>query len=68
MQTLCWLNVHASGVLQVRKVEWSSEDMCEFSFTFLFDKFKQFYLLRIFPHFDASLSIYKPSLGQAAVH
>ena len=55
-------------MLQVRKVEWSSDDMCEFSFTFLFDKFKQFYLLRIFPHFDASLSIYKPSLGQAAVH
>lgn len=53
--------------VQVKKVEWSSEDMFEFSFTFLFDKFKQFYLLRIFPHFDASLSIYKPSLGLQAL-
>ncbi|KAI0212730.1 Ral GTPase-activating protein subunit alpha-1 [Lamellibrachia satsuma] len=45
-------------VSEVTKVEWLNREMQIASFEFLFNKFKQFYLLSIFPSFQRENSIY----------
>ncbi|KAL3872620.1 hypothetical protein ACJMK2_035835 [Sinanodonta woodiana] len=49
-------------VSEVTKVEWLNKEMRETCFTFLFNKFKESYLIWLFPDFDKSRSIYNPSL------
>ncbi|KAK2161341.1 hypothetical protein LSH36_118g02001 [Paralvinella palmiformis] len=46
-------------VEEVKKIQWSSSDMCIFSFSFLFNKFKEYYLKNIFPDFK-DITIYEP--------
>ena len=62
----------------MHKIEWPLEvqeyghqttkmdELHEYSFTFLFDKFKDFYLGEIFPDFK-KISIYEPDLGNASM-
>lgn len=50
-------------VSEVNKVEWVDSDRHHFSFSFLFDKFKEYYLMNIFPEFNTTMSIYSPCLG-----
>ena len=51
-------------VSEVTKVEWGERERREFSFSFLFNKFKEHYLLNIFPHFSKDTNIYEPCLGK----
>ena len=50
--------------LQTNKVEWNNKEMHEYSFNFLFNKFKKYYLHVIFPNFSTDTSIYDPKLGK----
>ena len=50
--------------LQTNKVEWNNKEMHEYSFNFLFNKFKKYYLHVIFPDFSTETSIYDPKLGK----
>ncbi|CAH1791020.1 unnamed protein product [Owenia fusiformis] len=49
-------------VSEVTKIEWSNREMQEFSFNFVFNRFKKYYLLHIFPDFSRLTSIYDPIL------
>ena len=48
---------------QVHKVEWTSPELHKYGFSFLFDKFKDFYLEEIFPKFK-KINIYVSDLGR----
>ncbi|ELU01115.1 hypothetical protein CAPTEDRAFT_167900, partial [Capitella teleta] len=48
-------------VSEVNKIEWPNHKMPEFSFNFLFNKFKEFYLGNIFPDLRET-NIYSPCL------
>ena len=45
-------------------MEWNNKEMHEYSFNFLFNKFKKYYLHVIFPNFSTDTSIYDPKLGK----
>ncbi|XP_064622191.1 ral GTPase-activating protein subunit alpha-1-like isoform X2 [Lineus longissimus] len=49
-------------VSEVTKIEWENKKMQEFSFNFLFNYFKKFYLNKLFPDFSYKRSIYEPNL------
>ncbi|XP_052275567.1 ral GTPase-activating protein subunit alpha-2-like isoform X4 [Dreissena polymorpha] len=50
-------------VSEVSKIEWKNKSMREASFLFLFNKFKQSYLMWLMPNFDKNRTIYNPDLG-----
>ena len=45
-------------------MEWVNREIREMSFNFLFNKFKTYYLPRIFPDFSTKTNIYDPRLGK----
>jgi len=47
----------------VNKIEWNNSELHEYGFNFLFDKFKEYYLVEIFTDFK-KLNIYEPDLGK----
>ena len=49
---------------QVNKVEWENSVKHSQSFNFLFNKFKEYYLLNIFPDFKKDATIFFPDLGE----
>ena len=49
-------------VCQVHKIRWTSTELHEYCFNFVFNKFKEFYLQEIFPDLK-KINIYEPDLG-----
>lgn len=55
-------------VLQVSRIEWKDKQYKQHRcFTFLFDRFRQYYLPTIFPEFSSKTSLFKPHLGKIRI-